>query len=107
MEDTDTPDSEEIERLWKEKPNPPPPTPPLRMMMSDTQIYQAQLEHKRDYHRKYYHKHKATSNCPHCGKDYSSVSSLRRHQGRSSKCMLLQAEKEINELRSKLASNLV
>ena len=77
---------------------------PIRIM-SDTQIHKAQLEHKRNYHRKYYHEHKTTSTCPHCGKDYSSVSSLRRHQGRSPKCMLLQGEKEINELRSKLASN--
>ena len=107
MEDTDTPDSEEIERLWKEKPNPPPPTPPMRMMMTDTEIHKAQLEHKREYHRKYYHKHKATSNCPHCGKDYSSVSSLRRHQGRSSKCQVQKLVREVDELKSKLASNLV
>ena len=101
MEDIDSPDSEEIERLWKEKPN--PPNPPLRMM-SDTQIYKAQLEHKRSYHRKYYHEHKATSTCPHCGKDYSSVSSLRRHQGRSSKCKVQKLVKEVDELKSKLAS---
>ena len=102
MEDTDTPDSEEIERLWKEKPNPPPPTPPLRMM-SDTQIYQAQLEHKRQYHREYYHEHKKPCKCEHCGKDFAGVSSLTRHQGRSAKCKVQQLVKEVDELRGKLA----
>ena len=102
MDDIDTPDSEEIERLWKEKPKPPPPTPLLRMM-TDTQIYQAQLEHKRQYHREYYHEHKKPCKCEHCGKDYISVSSLRRHQGRSSKCKVQQLVKEVDELKGKLA----
>ena len=111
MEEIDPPDSEEIERLWNEKPNPPPaspvagmqppPTSPLRMM-SDTQIYQAQLEHKRQYHREYYHEHKKPCKCEHCGKDYISVSSLRRHQGRSSKCKVQQLVKEVDELKGKL-----
>ena len=101
MEEIDPPDSEEIERLWNEKPN-PPPAPPLRMM-SDTQIYQAQLEHKRQYHREYYHEHKKPCKCEHCGKDFVSVSSLRRHQGRSSKCKVQQLVKEVDELKGKLA----
>ena len=101
MEEIDPPDSEEIERLWNEKPN-PPPTPPLRIM-SDTQILRAQQEHKRKYHREYYHEHKKPCKCEHCGKDYISVSSLRRHQGRSSKCKVQQLVKEVDELRGKLA----
>ena len=93
MEPIDLPNSDDIEE-------------PIRLM-SDTQIQQAQLEHKRSYHRKYYHEHKATCTCASCGKDYLSVSSLRRHQGRSAKCLLQKAEKEIDELRSKLANNIL
>ena len=101
MDDIDTPDSEEIERLWKEKPN--RPTPLLRMMMTDTEINQARKEHKRQYHREYYHEHKKPCKCEHCGKDYISVSSLRRHQGRSSKCKVQQLVKVVDELKGKLA----
>ena len=75
--------------------------------MNDTERRKAQLEHKRSYHRKYYHEHKTTCTCASCGKDYLSVSSLRRHQGRSAKCLLQKAEKEIDELRSKLANNIL
>ena len=102
MEDIDSPDSEEIERLWKEKPKPRPPTPLLRMM-TDTQINQAQKEHKRQYHREYYHFHKKECTCEHCGKDFVSVSSLTRHQGRSAKCKVQQLVKEVDELKGKLA----
>jgi 3'-phosphoadenosine 5'-phosphosulfate sulfotransferase (PAPS reductase)/FAD synthetase len=101
MEEIDPPDSEEIERLWKEKPKPRPPTPPLRMM-SDTQIYQAQQEHKRKYHREYYHNHKTLCGCEICGSVYVSMSSLRRHQGRSSKCKVQRLAKEVEELKGKL-----
>jgi len=111
MDDIDTPDSEEIERLWKEKPKrptPPPASPvegmqPLRMMMTDTEINQARKEHKRQYHREYYHEHKKPCKCEHCGKDFASVSSLTRHQGRSAKCKVQQLVKEVDELKGKLA----
>jgi len=82
------------------------PTEPIGVM-SNTEIMKAQLEHKRSYHRKYYHEHKAPTSCPHCGNDYSSVSSLRRHQGRSSKCKVQQLVKEVDELKSKLAGNIL
>ena len=93
MEPLDLPNSDDIEE-------------PIRLM-SDTQIQQAQLEHKRSYHRKYYHEHKTTTPCPHCGKDYSSASSLRRHQGRSSKCKVQKLVKEVDELKSKLAGGIL
>ena len=73
MEEIDPPDSEEIERLGSEKP---------LEIMSDTQIRKAHLEHKRKYHRDYYHEHKSPCKCEYCGREYISVSSLRRHQGR-------------------------
>ena len=104
MEEIDPPDSEEIERLWNEKPNPPPtppPTPPLGIM-SDTQVRMAQVAHKRKYHREYYHNHKTLCSCEICGKVYVSMSSLRRHQGRSSKCKVQRLAKEVEELKGKL-----
>ena len=100
MEEIDPPDSEEIERLWNETPNQPP-----LGIMSDTDIRKAQLEHKRKYHRNYYHNHKALCGCEICGSVYISISSLRRHQGRSKKCMVQKLAKQVDELKGKLADN--
>jgi hypothetical protein len=47
-----------------------------------------QLEHRRTYNREYYHKHKTRSTCEHCGNEYTSVSSLRKHERRSTKCQV-------------------
>lgn len=47
-----------------------------------------QLEHRRTYNREYYHKHKTRSTCEHCGNEYMSVSSLRKHERRSTKCQV-------------------
>ena len=90
------PNSEEIDELWNENP------PDKLGIMSDTEIRKAQLVHQRSYHRKYYHEHKKPVSCPFCCNDYSSVSSLRRHQGRSSKCKVLKLVKEVDELKSRL-----
>ena len=77
------------------------PTEPIGIT-SNTEIMKAQLERKRSYHRNYYHEHKTVTSCPHCGNDYSSVSSLRRHQGRSSKCQVQRLVKEVDELKRNL-----
>ena len=96
MENIDIPNSEEIDELWNENP------PDKLGIMSDTEIRKAQLEHQRSYHRKYYHEHKKPVSCPFCGNDYSSVSSLRRHQGRSSKCAVQRLVREVELLKRNL-----
>jgi len=96
MEPIELPNKEEIEELWNEN-------PPDRVgIMSDTEISKARLEAQRSYHRKYYHEHKKPVSCPFCNNDYSSVSSLRRHQGRSSKCAVQRLIREVDELKSNL-----
>jgi hypothetical protein len=47
-----------------------------------------QVDHRRTYNREYYHKHKTRSTCEHCGNEYMSVSSLRKHERRSTKCQV-------------------
>ena len=96
MENIEIPNSEEIGELWNENP------PDKLGIMSDTEIRKAQLEHQRSYHRKYYHEHKKPVSCPFCGNDYSSVSSLRRHQGRSSKCAVQRLVREVELLKRNL-----
>jgi hypothetical protein len=96
MENIQMPNSEEIDELWNENP------PDKLGIMSDTEIRKAQLEHQRSYHRKYYHEHKKPVSCPFCGNDYSSVSSLRRHQGRSSKCAVQRLVREVELLKRNL-----
>ena len=96
MENIEIPNSEEIDELWNENP------PDKLGIMSDTEIRKAQLEQQRSYHRKYYHEHKKPVSCPFCGKDYSSVSSLRRHQGRSSKCAVQRLVREVELLKRNL-----
>jgi len=96
MENIEMPNSEEIDELWNENP------PDKLGIMSDTEIRKAQLEHQRSYHRKYYHEHKKPVSCPFCGNDYSSVSSLRRHQGRSSKCAVQRLVREVELLKRNL-----
>ena len=96
MENIELPNGEEIDELWNENP------PDKLGIMSDTEIRKAQLEHQRSYHRKYYHEHKKPVSCPFCGNDYSSVSSLRRHQGRSSKCAVQRLVREVELLKRNL-----
>ena len=96
MENIEMPNSEEIDELWNENP------PDKLGIMSDTEIRKAQLEQQRSYHRRYYHEHKKPVSCPFCGNDYSSVSSLRRHQGRSSKCAVQRLVREVELLKRNL-----
>jgi len=106
MENIEMPNSEEIDELWNE--NPPDKLGimsgciPAAEDAGGTEIRKAQLEHQRSYHRKYYHEHKKPVSCPFCGKDYSSVSSLRRHQGRSSKCAVQRLVREVELLKRNL-----
>ena len=57
-----------------------------------------QLQHRRTYNREYYHKHKARSTCEHCGNEYMSVSSLRKHERRSTKCQVGVMKKVIAQI---------
>ena len=43
---------------------------------------QKRIEELRKYNRDYYHANKKASDCEHCKKTFSSVSALRRHQGK-------------------------
>ena len=43
---------------------------------------QKRIDELRKYNRDYYHAHKKASECEHCKKTFSSVSALRRHQGK-------------------------
>ena len=43
---------------------------------------QKRIEELRKYNRDYYHAHKKASECEHCKNTFSSVSALRRHQGK-------------------------
>ena len=43
---------------------------------------QQRVAELRRYNRDYYHAHKKASECEHCKKTFSSVSALRRHQGK-------------------------
>ena len=43
---------------------------------------QKRIEELRKYNRDYYHANKKASECEHCKKTFSSVSALRRHQGK-------------------------
>ncbi|MFM7983549.1 MAG: hypothetical protein ACKPKO_29905, partial [Candidatus Fonsibacter sp.] len=52
---------------------------------------QKRIDELRKYNRDYYHAHKQASEREHCKKTFSSVSALRRHQGKQLKCKLLQA----------------
>ena len=96
MEAMDSPDTEERERLWNEKPSPRQIDPP------DPDVHR-----RRKYHREYYHEHKHACKCEHCGRDYISMSSLRRHQGRSAKCKVQQLAKEVGELKDKLSAGIL
>ena len=96
MENIELPNGEEIDELWNENP------PDKLGIMSDTEIRKAQLEHQRSYHRKYYHEHKKPVSCLFCGNNYSSLSSLRRHQGRSSKCAVQRLVREVDLLKRNL-----
>ena len=65
---------------------------------SDTQISMAQKEHKRKYHRNYYHEHKTPMKCEHCAAEYVCISSLRKHQGKSAKCQVKRMAKYIESM---------
>ncbi len=62
---------------------------------------QQKLAELRRYSREYYHAHKKASECEHCKKVFSSISALRRHQGKNLKCKLLQATETIEKFREK------
>ena len=62
-------------------------------------IQKQKLEELRKYNRDYYHAHKKASECEHCKKTFSSVSALRRHQGKNLKCKLLQATEAIEKFK--------
>ena len=62
---------------------------------------QKRIEELRKYNRDYYHAHKKASECEHCKKTFSSVSALRRHQGKNLKCKLLQATETIERFKEK------
>ena len=62
---------------------------------------QKRIEELRKYNRDYYRAHKKASECEHCKKTFSSVSALRRHQGKNLKCKLLQATETIEKFREK------
>ena len=62
-------------------------------------IQKQELEELRKYNRDYYHAHKKASECEHCKKTFSSVSALRRHQGKNLKCKLLQATETIEKFK--------
>ena len=63
-----------------------------------TKQQQMIMELKR-YNREYYHAHKKPSECEHCKKIFSSVSTLRRHQVKNLKCKLLQATEAIEKFK--------
>ena len=60
---------------------------------------QKRIEELRKYNRDYYHAHKKASDCEHCKKTFSSVSALRRRQGKNLKCKLLQATETIERFK--------
>ena len=62
-------------------------------------IQKQKLEELRKYNRDYYHAHKKASECEHCKKTFSSISALRRHQGKNLKCKLLQATETIEKFK--------
>jgi len=62
-------------------------------------IQQHKLAEFRRYNRDYYHAHKKASECEHRKKTFSSVSALRRHQGKHLKCKLLQATETIEKFK--------
>ena len=62
---------------------------------------QKRIEELRKYNRDYYHANKKASDCEHCKKTFSSVSALRRHQGKNLKCKLLQANETIEKFKEK------
>ncbi|MFM7985920.1 MAG: hypothetical protein ACKPKO_42055, partial [Candidatus Fonsibacter sp.] len=62
---------------------------------------QKRIDELRKYNRDYYHAHKKASECEHCKKTFSSVSALRRHQGKNLKCKLLQANETIEKFEEK------
>ena len=62
---------------------------------------QKRIDELRKYNRDYYHAHKKASECEHCKKTFSSVSALRRHQGKNLKCKLLQATETIERFKEK------
>jgi hypothetical protein len=64
-----------------------------------TAIQKQKLEELRKYNRDYYHAHKKASECEHCKKTFSSVSALRRHQGKNLNCKLLQATETIEKFK--------
>ena len=63
-------------------------------------IQKQKLEELRKYNRDYYHAHKKASECEHCKKTFSSVSALRRHQGKNLKCKLLQGDGDHREVQT-------
>ena len=64
-----------------------------------TAIQKQKLEELRKYNRDYYHAHKKASECEHCKKNFSSISALKRHQGKNLKCKLLQATETIEKFK--------
>ncbi|MFM7983443.1 MAG: hypothetical protein ACKPKO_29375 [Candidatus Fonsibacter sp.] len=62
---------------------------------------QKRIEELRKYNRDYYHAHTKASECEHCKKTFSSVSALRRHQGKNLKCKLLQSTETIEKFKEK------
>ena len=62
-----------------------------------TAIQQHKLAELRRYNREYYHANKKASECEHCKKTFSSVSALRKHQGKNLRCKLLQATETIEK----------
>ncbi|MFM7981656.1 MAG: hypothetical protein ACKPKO_20295 [Candidatus Fonsibacter sp.] len=65
----------------------------------DATTKQNKVEELRKYNRDYYHAHKKASDCEHCKKTFSSVSALRRNQGKNLKCKLLQATETIERFK--------
>ena len=60
---------------------------------------QQRVAELRRYNRDYYHAHNKASECEHCKKTFSSVSALRRHQGKNLKRKLLQATETIEKFK--------
>ena len=56
----------------------------------------------RKYNRDYYHSHKTPSKCEYCEKSFACLSSLQRHQQRSSKCMMQKLTKHIAKIEERL-----
>ena len=62
---------------------------------------EATRDRLRKYNRDYYHAHKTPSDCQHCNTTFSSLSALKRHQGRNMKCQLIQTKRELEQSQAK------